>query len=187
MSSGSSSRPASAGALGGQTVQRDLRHGQGRAARDLLCRRTRRFRVVGIVEQGFGRAVPGNEAEFGRGQPPVHRHQDGAEPGAGEQKRDHFGRVESEISNPVATFDAEFGTQMRGGQSGPAVEIAIGGDAAVLECDRRAVAPKHRMMFEPAPDVGLVRHGETNRLFRRLRKALHGRSGRGTVRPSRAA
>ncbi len=64
-----------------------------------------------LKHQHLYRGVRQDEQLFGHCEPPVQRHQHGAEARAGVEQYEIVGPVQAEDRNPVATADAEFGLQ----------------------------------------------------------------------------
>ena len=75
----------------------------------LKCGENLRERL--FQHQHFGRGIRENEKLFGDRQPPVQRHQHGAEPGAGIEQHQVIRPVQAEDRNAVATGDTEHGPQ----------------------------------------------------------------------------
>ncbi len=131
----------------------------------------------------FTDGIGQDEQLLGHREPPVQRHQHGAEPRAGIEQHQIVGMVQAEDRDAVAAADAEFVFSAR----------AVCGDARART--RHSSAPRPRRWIAGlsgvnaalrVDEVGEV-HCELSRPSRRARTAPRGRCGRGRVRRSTAA
>jgi hypothetical protein len=95
---------------------------------------------VVVVDEQPWTAVTADELQLGDRQPPVQRHEDGAELGAGELHLEEVGVVVGEHRDPVLVADAELGGQHPGQAQRSLVELGPG-EAAVRGQVDHGLAP----------------------------------------------
>ena len=137
----SSSVTSSARSSGFADAMPPHRRRRGRAAgwsrRCRALRRERRLGEIGVVDHHLRRAIAGDELKLGNGEAGVQRHEDGAEPSAGELHLQRIGRVQRQHRDAVAARDLERVAEKRGEARDAGIELRIGEAALAREVDDR--------------------------------------------------
>ena len=139
---------------------------------------------IGLGEDDRDRGIVQNVQMLGRREPPVERHQHGAEARASEHQIEQLRAVIAEMGDAVAAADAEPMLQHARERHDAPLELGVG-DGRALEQDRRPVWLEIRVALYPLGQI----HGNrpATRRTRPARRASRGRGGRRTARPSTAA